>query len=235
MRLYTFQPLPVYDLFCREGVFHSRPLQYPESFLGSYSYPPERPSPQGLISYGWVCDQLQRRGLARPADDVYPVWAYYRWYFGNSPTPDLRTEQAKAVASLERMVMMTLEVPDAEVMLLDYEDWHLCLNYSYLGTMRDGDDFERRMKKAGIPQRHDMPYPEPFHTELLASWERVLDPHIHHKRWRGRKGKQTIQAVFWTLRAEHVVSVVEYGVGRPKVKRPVPGDCNPRRSNRSAC
>lgn len=230
MRLYTFQPLPVYDLLCRDGVFQSRPLQHPDSFLRSFSQSPELPSVQGLIAYGWVCDQLQRRGLVRPADDVYPVWAYSQWCFVNGPRPDLRSRQAKAGASTQRMVMMTLEVPDAEVMLLDYLDWHFCLNYSYLGTMRDSQDFDRRLKKAFREGGYVTPYPEPLHTELLATWEHVLDPHIHHKRWRGRKGKQTIQAVFWTLEAKHVVSVVEYGVGRPKVKRPVPGAVTPRRS-----
>lgn len=62
MRLYSIQPLAVYDLLCHEGQFHSRPLAYPNSNLSYY-----RDDFAFVLAYEWLMTKMTALGLPRPA------------------------------------------------------------------------------------------------------------------------------------------------------------------------
>ena len=217
MKLYSVQPLAVYDLLCREGLFHSRPQDYPDSALNLFN-----DDFKFAVAYQWLIERMIERGLARPHPEVFPVWAYLYWINRAKPKPDLRYTALKRWGKSGRQVLLTMIIPDDRVLLSDYDQWFSCLCYGPAGSVRDMEAFWRRSEKLG-PRPYDQPYPEPFHQELLDTWRLVLDLAAARKKNRISKANQCIQATFWELTADQVTEAVAFGDGRPRERLPLPG------------
>ncbi len=217
MKLYTVQPLAVYDLLRQEQRYQSRPLAYPESTLSFFQDGFQIP-----VAYDWMIAKMTERGLTRPHPEVYPIWAFYRWEGVARPKPDLRSYYIKASGSQGRQVLLTVDIPDERVLLSDYFAWYSCLNYCYAGTVKASEAFDRRLRKAYGPQANFGRLPEPFHQELLVSWDRVLDLAAARRVQHYAKDKQIIQATFWELHATEVTAVVAFGGGRLRERLPRP-------------
>jgi hypothetical protein len=217
MRLYSIQPLAVYDLLCHEGQFHSRPLAYPNSNLSYY-----RDDFAFVLAYEWLMTKMTALGLPRPAPDVYPIWAFFQWYGVARPKPDLRCCGLKDWGRSERKVLLTLEIPANQVLLSDYYGWLNCINYGHAGTNRESQAFFRRFDRAGGQRRWDQPLAEPWHQELLTSWDRVLDLETSRRQAGIKKADHAIQATFWAVTAEQVKAAVAFGGGRRREILPVP-------------
>lgn len=80
-------------------------------------------------------------------------------------------------------VRLELELQDQAVLLSDYDAWYIVLNQGYLALNRspeqsegaaEFDDFYRRFD-AAVADSHAWPPPEPWHTAIVASWERIFD------------------------------------------------------------
>ena len=217
MKLYSVQPLAVYDLLCREGLFHSRPQDYPDSALNLFN-----DDFKFAVAYQWLIERMIERGLARPHPEVFPVWAYLYWINRAKPKPDLRYSALKRWCKSGRQVLLTMIIPDDRVLLSDYDQWFSCLCYGPAGSVRDMEAFWRRSEKLG-PRPYDQPYPEPFHQELLDTWRLVLDLAAARKKNRISKANQCIQATFWEMTADQVIEAVAFGDGRPRERLPLPG------------
>lgn len=217
MKLYTVQPLSVYDLLCGEGHYHSRPLAHADSTLvlcgTNYQFP---------VAYDWMITKMIERGLPQPHPEVYPIWAYYRWLGVKRPKPDLRSYDMKATAREQRQVLMTVDIPEERVLLTDYFSWHACLNYCHAGTIKASDDFDRRCRKAIDYWDRGEPLPGPFHQELVASWDVALDLAASRRIQHSRKDDQVIQATFWELWADEVTETVAFGGGALRQRLPIP-------------
>src|ERR1700712_4846582 len=144
MLLYSIQPRFVYDTLCNSGVFQSRPQNSGNDWTCA-------DMPAAQFAYDWLCGEMERRGLTRPAADIYPVWAWRQYMGKDKPKPDLRHSGMKHWANDGRQVLLSLDLPDDRVLLHDYDAWHFPLNYFYLGTQRSSERFERRCKAAGSP------------------------------------------------------------------------------------
>ncbi|KAA6184147.1 hypothetical protein F2Q65_13210 [Thiohalocapsa marina] len=72
MRLYTIQPMCIYDMLLDRGVFISYPLEHADSWLME-----EGLFDRNLIAYDWLVAQMQARGLPRPAPTAYPTYFVY--------------------------------------------------------------------------------------------------------------------------------------------------------------
>ena len=217
MKLYTVQPLSVYDLLCQEGRFLSRPAAYPEAFLnavpGRFEY---------VLAYDWMMAKMMARGLPRPHPEVYPIWAFYRWLGVKRPKPDLRSSAVKLPPELGRQVLMTVDIPAERVLLTDYFSWYACIGYYYAGTVKSSDGFRRRLWQAHRDWDRSKPWPEPFHQELVASWDRVLDLAAARRIQHTRKDDQVIQSTFWELGADEVTEAVAFGGGEVRQRLPIP-------------
>lgn len=216
MRLYSIQPRFVYDLLQSGQAFLPRPHEEEGHWLNDED-------DQARRAYDWLCEQMQRRGLFRPQAQAYPVWAWYHWAGAKRARPDLRTSSLKSWAKEARQVLLTLEVPDHEVLLHDYDAWHACLNYWYLARPREHNAFERRCKAVGQNFYRQKPLPDPqLHDELLRSWEQIFDLDLARKVLQGRRRDQVVQATFWALEPWHVQEALEFGCGERLVPLPLP-------------
>jgi len=174
------------------------------------------------VAYDWMITKMIEGDLPRPHPEVYPIWAYYRWLGIKRPKPDLRSYDMKATARDQRQVLMTVDIPEERVLLTDYFSWSACLNYCYAGTVKASDAFYRRARKACPTWDYSDPLPEPFHQELVASWDAVLDLAASRRFQHTRKDEQILQATFWELWAEEVTEAVAFGGGGLRKRLPIP-------------
>jgi hypothetical protein len=233
VRLFSIQPRFVYDVLLSEGRFLSQPMKAGDDWDFA-------DTPAAVIAYDWLCREMEERGLARPPGDrvppdrIYPLWAWQQYLGPAKPKPDLRSSEMKHWGSMERHVLLTLDVPDHEVLLHDYEAWHFPLNHWYLGTSKASNDFERRCKRAGCPAFSEVPLRDAaLREELEASWRLIFDLKAIKRKTSGSADTQIIQATFWELRADQVVSAVEFGLGKTRQvlalpPRPLPADARRR-------
>lgn len=224
MRLYTSQPLSIYDTLCRAGSFSSEPWKDAEGWICS-------DAPGIKLAYDWLCDEMMERGLHRPAPMVYPMWAWYRYMGESKPKPDLRHSAYKNCQPGERLVLLTLNVPDNDVLLHDYEAWHYPLNYFYLAAQRTSDCFERQCKAAGFPLYREVPLQDKaLHAEVQRSWHTIFDLPACRRLFKRSRAEQAVQATFWTLHAEHVTEAVAFGGQQKRCRLPLPSARNKTRS-----
>lgn len=217
MRLYTVQPRFVYEVLCRNGIYLSQPWKDPEDWICT-------DAPAIKLAYDWLCDEMGERGLPRPATDVYPVWAWYQYMGEKKPKPDLRFGALKNDDRDDRQVLLTLDVADEDVLLHDYEAWHYPLNYFHLAAQRVSDRFERQCKAAGHPLFHDVPLQDKaLHDEVQRSWRTIFDLPACRRLFKRHRDEQAVQATFWSLRADDVTAVVEFGGGQKRCTLPLPG------------
>lgn len=216
MRLYTIQPLWIYDMLCRTGSFLSEPWRDAEEWICT-------DAPAIKLAYDWLCNKMVEHGLLRPAPSIYPIWAWY-WYMGEEkPKPDLRHSAYKNCQRDERQVLLTLDVPDNEVLLHDYEAWHYPLNYFHLAARCVSDRFERQCKAAGFPLYSNVPLQDiALHAEVQRSWCTIFDLNACRRLFRRSRAEQAVQATFWTLNAAHVTEAVSFGGLEKRRRLPLP-------------
>jgi hypothetical protein len=208
MLLFTVQPRFVYDQLQRGEPFYAEPRKQSDHWLNEGGQ-------STLPAYDWLCEQMEQRGLTRPASDVYPVWAWFQWAGPARRCPDLRNSQLKAWAKTERQVLMTLEVPDNEVLLHDYEAWHFALNYWHLARPRAGANFERRCQALGLSPYRQKPLPDQaLHAELVRSWQAILDLRAARAVLDTKVKDQIVQATFWRIEPPQLRRAVEFGLGK---------------------
>ena len=217
MRLYTIQPVSIYETLRRAGTFLSEPWKDPEEWICT-------DAPAIKLAYDWLCNEMVERGLSRPAPSVYPIWGWYRYMGEEKPKPDLRHRAYKNCRPDEQQVLLTLDVPDDDVLLHDYEAWHYPLNYFHLAAQRASDRFERQCKAAGFPLYSEVPLRDnALHAEVQRSWHTIFDLPACRRLFRRSRAEQAVQATFWTLRAEHVTKAVAFGCLQKRRTLPLPG------------
>ena len=101
---------------------------------------------------------------------------------------------------------MEIVIPEDEVLLSDFDDWHLPLNRGPVRNWRKiWDKIDMQDKNAG---RHldFMEYPQDLRQEIENSWEGIFDFDRREKGVRNKRNR-SIQATFWALYSENIVSV----------------------------
>lgn len=224
MRLFTIQSPEVYEQLAAGQPYVAYPRLSPESWLNDDADDAE-PVNTVLFAYDWLCEQMQTRGLERPDSAAYPVWAYRQWAGTRRVRPDLRYSSMKSWSDGEnRKVLFELEVAEERVLESDYDAWHAPLNYWYLGRPRESNAFMRKCKAAGLSFYRSKPLPDAWlHAELLQSWQLVFDMKASRKARGLLTSNQCIQATFWSLAPDDVVSATAFGGGRCKQSLPVFG------------
>ena len=192
MKLWTMQPVEVYDILTRDGVFTCDPTKICE--------------PSFIDHYGWIVKKLDEKD-PKPDNVDYPIWAWHR-FNGKEKKPDLRHSCYGTRG--DKMVCLELEIPDEKVLLTDFDLWHFVLNDWWLDTS---------MFKYGFTEEeYDLNHKwfkglskEEQEKEKEKSWEMVLNIEPFENDWIARGGY--VQAVFWELKME-LVKKVQYFTAR---------------------
>lgn len=117
MILWTIQSIKAYESLCEKGVL-----------IAGEDHTIFEPSWDA--AYKWLADQMKIR-IGEPPEGVkYPIWAWYQWE-GKRKRPDMRSHN-KISPPGEKIVLLTIDVPDKQVLLSDFDDWHFVLSGSCL-------------------------------------------------------------------------------------------------------
>jgi len=182
--LWTIQDMTAWERLQRYGVLRADGRRAPAYFRDAYR---------------WMSEQMRLRLPPNPAR--YPLWAWYRWEGTARCSPDLR-----AVGHLDKGasgVRIEFEIPDRMVLLSDFDGWHCvlsrCLNSA---NEQEFDAFDAELEREAAGAR--WPFPEPFHSQVVSSWERIFDLEGGDEDWCGPASRRCVQATFWELALSQV-------------------------------
>ena len=209
MIIWTIQDPAVWDQLEKTGIYTT-----PDARI---EFPPEEDDALCHFNYAyrWLSERMAERIGPPPEGVRYPVWAWYKQQGRADGKPDMRSSQYLKGSPCVRM---KLDIPDYEVLVSDFDNWYFALSYCYLSrSERDDEDFERWYESLGIGFHDignwvlDSPDLRLVRSHVEQSWERMLgiepQPDTY---WHFPWEKRSLQATFWTLRREHVLSVERF-------------------------
>lgn len=143
--------------------------------------------------YQWLMGEMRRRIGEPPKGVSYPVWAWHTWEFQRQP-PD--PDSAAFVKRTEDKALLTLDLPEGQALLSDFDAWQLVLQNGYVADAVTEEEFLR------LEERLDSLPPDALERETEASWQHVFltGPLQTELVTRGKY----IQATFWEIRKEYV-------------------------------
>lgn len=182
MRVWTMQPVKVWEQLERDGVFRCD----------------EKLSVNGedfKDSYAWMIEQMDKR-IAHPENCTLPIWAWYKYDWKNKK-PDLRRTGFGNKG--EKSVCIELEIPDDEVLLSDFNAWHYVLNHSWLDDSKNEDEWDK------LHEWYDNLPGEERYKLCVESWQKIFDIEPYQDDW-STKGSY-VQAVFWEIKKEYIKKI----------------------------
>ena len=112
MILWTIQSIKAYKSLCENGVLIAG--EDHAIFESSWD-----------AAYKWLADQMKIRIGVPPEGVIYPIWAWYQWE-GKRKRPDMRSHNVTDTPG-KTIVLLTIDVPEDEVLLSDFDLWHFVL------------------------------------------------------------------------------------------------------------
>lgn len=182
MRLWSIQPLAVWEKLQKTATLNNNATYAQQDFLPAYR---------------WMTAQMQQRIGPAPFKEALPFWAWFQAYGLKKAKPDLR--RSGHLPGGRKGVRLQLEIPAEQVLLSDFELWHYVLNNWYLPiSLADGELFERKRKKQWITEQK---------TVIQESWQRIFDLDFAVAEISDVYEKKSLQATFWELKLENVIDV----------------------------
>lgn len=160
-------------------------------------------------AYRWMAEQMTARIGPPPRPGALPLWAWAQWLGANKRRPDMRYSGHQPRGT--SCVRLAIEMPAPQILPSDFDDWHAVLNGWHLSQSEaEADAFEADLAAATVPW--GWPYPEPFRSRVVASWNRIfdLDRTSQDPLWHGAPAQQSIQATFWRLTTTQVRKVERF-------------------------
>ncbi|MDR1564835.1 MAG: DUF3841 domain-containing protein [Oscillospiraceae bacterium] len=187
MTLWTIQPLALYEKLMEQGILYCDPES--KDFFGL-------DCKEFKNAYDWIAEQMKIRVGLPPKGVYYPFWA---WAFidGVNKKPDLRRTEFNNYSG--KNVVLTLEIPDSDILLSDEVNWHYVLNNWYLHDVNDRAD-----KWEEIDAWFDSLPPDKQESVKRKSWERIFYKDDTDNAW------EFVQATFWELKAAQVKEIKRF-------------------------
>lgn len=192
MRLWTIQGIEIYKQMQRDGVaFCTKPeWSDDEKFMKAYR---------------WMVEQMKQRIGEPPINDIkYPIWAWYQYNSAKSKKPPRSYLDIQEGVS----AYMEIEIPDDEVLLSDFMNWHNVLNQFPLTDWKKINKKTDLLEKEAGKNLRFKDYPVEIQKEIEKTWDAIFDLNRRDKEvGRTHKRNRSIQATFWMLKPEHIISV----------------------------
>ena len=192
MRLWTIQGIKIYEQLKREGIAYCTKPEWGDDELFVYAYQ-------------WMAKQMRQRIGEPPIKDIeYPMWAWYQYDSAKRNKPPRSPLEVSEGLS----AYMEIELPDNELLLSDFSAWHHVLNQLPLDDYDAISKETHRMADAAGHHLQFAEYDKLLQERIEKSWEAVFDLNRRddvigkqHRR------NRSIQATFWALKQENIVSV----------------------------
>ncbi|MDO4633906.1 MAG: DUF3841 domain-containing protein [Eubacteriales bacterium] len=182
MKLWTLQPLSILDEIERTGSYRcNRELSYNLSKRDSLD-----------DKYQWLIKRMEQRIGKRPEGVEYPIWAWHTWE-EERRCPDIQS--AAFLKRTEDKVLLTLEIPENEIVLTDFDAWQIILNGGYLALETAQEKLDE------LEEWIDSLEEEELDRAIEESWENLFEIAGSDSEERGR----FVQATFWELKKEYIL------------------------------
>lgn len=183
MILWTIQPPEVIDILQNTGVFTCNTSKS-ENFDDFHD------------AYLWIASKMDEHDIYHPTGLTLPLWA---WHTRNKKhkKPDFRTIGLGTPG--ERYACIEFEIPDNQVLLSDYDNWHYVLNKSWFDDSQNEKEWDKL---------HDWFDSLPMETRYKLrkeSWNKIFNIEPIENEWYSQGSY--IQATFWTLTIDMVRNV----------------------------
>jgi len=184
MKLWTIQPVGVWEQFKQSGILRADP-----TFIDPFFVP----------AYQWLVSQMAHRIGLPPVGIQFPVWAWYQYDGIRKPRPDLR--HAAYLPRGENGVLLECDCPESMILLSDFMLWHHVLNNSYLAS-NEADDLAFKARCVMLSD-------EDCQQQKSKSWEHIFDldwsdpEHLYAS----PRDDKAIQGTLWEIRLDQVKSV----------------------------
>lgn len=195
MKLYTFQPLFVFDCLQELGYYHPFNVFEHDEFLRDEVIDEKKYGWSFLQAYKWLKEQMLQQGVTHSANNEHMIWAWYQWYGVNKSKPDKRYASVYNYFRDEPFVLMELEVNPKRVCLHDYDAWHDVLNYTMLAEEEKADSFKEKFNYYKERPLSNLD----AHKEMTESWQNIFDSKASQKILETTDENQCIQATFFEL------------------------------------
>ena len=201
MLIWTIQSYQVWEKLQHDGLLYS----FRPDFVDEYW--------QWYTAFKWMAGQMETRIGPRPRLDIYPLWAWYQWRNATHRKPDLRSPGHLAPGT--RGVRLACEIPNDQILLSDFLQWHHALDYGYLSLSQVEDDaFETELTLHGVIRTPGGSLSDPvYHQRILDSWTRIFDlDSVGDPDWLGdeTQDEKSIQGTFWQLSLDQVRDITVF-------------------------
>jgi len=195
MRLWTIQHFQAYNKLLETGVLRAN-----ENYCDNDS----------RFAYDWMAEKMKYNGLVLPIGVNYPIWAWYK-FEGKYKRRDMR-ERGYSNRG-EKIVQLTIEVDDKDILLSDFDLFHYVLNYWYLPVdVKDQKNFEMEYSDLGFGWNDLQNFNiqtqimKDIRTKIEKSWDRIFDLEREDENLiYGSNCNKSIQVTFWELKLEQVI------------------------------
>lgn len=191
MILWTIQPIDIWRMIQVSGVYRCNPT------LSSM------PEPETVEKYDWRIRQMKKWIGPPPQGVVYLVWAWYKQN-GKHKKPDWRGERWDYGPGDEDYTCIEFEIPDDQVLLSDFDSWHIILNNGLFSDSEEEAD-QKDAYNDSLPVAEQKAYKE-------KNWEKIFDITPFENRWT-RRG-DWVQATVWELRNYMIRDVRFFRTGK---------------------
>lgn len=196
MILWTFQPYSVYEEIMQTGEYVCDPDKSPLLELDD-----DDTDNRFSRAYQWMTEQMQEKVGARPSNVKIPIWAWYRWDYKHQP-PKFYNESWNFIT-----VCLKLKIPDNEVLLSDFDKWHIVLGGSYIGDATNETELDKEDKWFDSLPKNEA------EKVMKKSWQKIFDitPNRDNS-WTMNGG--FVQGCFWKLKKEYICKAWRLERGR---------------------
>ncbi|BDH62050.1 hypothetical protein MTP04_21800 [Lysinibacillus sp. PLM2] len=173
MRVYTVQHLEAYKKLREQGFLEGREAFVDKDFLKAYH---------------WMKQQMIKR-IPNYKGENYPIWLWKR---------SVNRNERVLLPKGTRGVILTLEIPDDQILWSDFQSWHFVLNNSPITDSED--EWERYLK-------------DEENYEVVKSWDKIFDFDYFRqgdKNWHGTFNEEWIQGVTPRITVDQVKKVTRF-------------------------
>lgn len=188
MRLWTIQPPEVLEIINETG-----------RFICDKSKSTYGDDEKFQNAYKWMIGKMFDYNITFPIDVELPIWAWCIWNWKNKK-PDFRMIGLGKPGV--KYVCIELEIPYNEVLLSDFDRWHDVLNNRYCNSGSTEEDWENE------ENLFDSLSPTLKEVLKIISWNNIFNIRPFKNEFCSI-GKY-VQAVFWEIRKEDIISVKEF-------------------------
>jgi len=175
MKLFSVQPKEVYEQIINTGIFVCDPTK--SEYFEDKNF---------ANAYEWLVEKMNEK-IGNPSNVKLPVWAWYK-INGENKLPYFND----TLINYEDQYLLEIEIPDSQVVLTDYNLWHMPLNNCYANIEEDDDKWEEKEKWYASLSSDDK------EKIKRKSWNCAFDTNGSY-----------IQATFWELKKENIVQAYE--------------------------